>query len=154
MPERRKPLNADPLGGGIREVAMFNSLRSREPLPRRSGTGVVVSVARRSKWLVAGGCVFILAAAQRIAEWSIYGFSNSQGRHLPAAQGTQALVTGVVIAICGAWMIFVGMRRKSTSQADLSSAEPVARSSSQTSRVEASQPRRAAAQQADEADVE
>ena len=113
-----------------------------------------MSVVRRSKGLAAGGFIFLLAAPERIAEWSMYGYSSSQGRHLPAAQGTQALVTGVVIATCGVWMIVLGLQRRHTTQESPTSTDGTAPSSYQNSPQEAHQSRHPAAQQADEPDVE
>ena len=113
-----------------------------------------MSVARRSKGLVAGGFIFLVAAAERIAEWFMYGSSSSQGRHLPAAQGTQTLVTGVVIAICGVWLIVFGLKRKHTTQASPTSTGGSAPSSCQNGPQEAGRPQHAAAQQGVEPDVE
>ena len=108
----------------------------------------------RYKGLAAGGFIFLVVAAERIAEWSMYGYSSSQGRHLPAAQGTQALVTGVVIAICGVWMIVLGLQRKHTTQESPTSTGGSAPSSCQNSPQEARRSQHAAAQQGVELDVE
>lgn len=109
-----------------------------------------MSVVRRSKGLAAGGFIFLLAAAERIAEWTMYGYSSSQGRSLPAAQGTHALVTGVVIAICGVWMIVLGLQRRHTTQESPTSTDGTAPSSCQNSPPEAHQSQHAAAEQGDE----
>ncbi len=74
-----------------------------------------MAVARRSKWMVVFALFLILMGARRIVEWSIYGQTISGGGPMPDAVGRHALVTGFVVVVCGAWILFFELWRKANS---------------------------------------
>ena len=82
-----------------------------------------MSAGRRSKWLAAVGLIMVAGGAQRIVEWSMYGYGSSQGRSMPAAFGTHALVTGALVAACGACLLVAGLRRKAQAAAEFEQPE-------------------------------
>ena len=69
-----------------------------------------VTRGRRSWLLVGTGLLILSAGAERIVSWGTYGYVEAQSPSFPAAYGTQALITGILVLAFGAWLVYRGWR--------------------------------------------